>query len=239
MSDELSPQAWNNGLLASSYVPLSDVPATSAPQLLSALSRARIAAYLAEAPGSQGSLRLYVASDERADARTIVASVLRAGGMQPEAESDGGTDETPRPDPLAGIDADAEFAALIAGWHVDTHSAIRDAERALSRDDEDWRQRLNKEREQSDDADTGDLTWLDDEHYVPPNPPPIPRPTAPIVLAMLLVVVSIMLFAFGDPLGMPFSLSLFLGVSGIITALVLFVMRLREYRDEDDDGAIL
>ena len=48
-----------------------------------------------------------------------------------------------------------------------------------------------------------------------------------------------MLFAFGDPLGMPFSLSLFLGVSGIITALVLFVMRLREYRDEDDDGAVL
>jgi hypothetical protein len=48
-----------------------------------------------------------------------------------------------------------------------------------------------------------------------------------------------MLFAFGDPLGMPFSLSLFLGVSGIITALVLFVMRLREYRDDDDDGAIL
>jgi hypothetical protein len=239
MSDDLSPQAWNNGLLASSYVPLTDVPATSAPQLLSALSRARIAAYLAEAPGSQGSLRLYVASDERTDARTIVATVLRAGGEQPHAESDAGTDDAQRLDPLAGIDADAEFAALIADWHVDTHTAIRDAERALSRDDEDWRQQLNQQRDPVDDADTDELTWLDDEHYVPPNPPPIPRPAAPIVLAMLLVVVSIMLFAFGDPLGMPFSLSLFLGVSGIITALVLFVMRLREYRDEDDDGAIL
>ena len=48
-----------------------------------------------------------------------------------------------------------------------------------------------------------------------------------------------MLFAFGDPLGMPFTVSLFLGVSGIIGALVLFVMRLREYRDDDDDGAML
>jgi hypothetical protein len=74
---------------------------------------------------------------------------------------------------------------------------------------------------------------------VPPAPPPIPRPTVPIVMGMLLVIVSVMLFAFGDPLGMPFSLSLFLGVSGIIGAGVLFVTRLRKYRDEDDDGAVL
>jgi hypothetical protein len=218
------PQPWNNGLLASSYVELTDVPATIAPQLLNALSRARIAAYLAEAPGSQGALRLYVASGERADARTIVAAVARASGEQPAPT-----------DPLAGIDADAEFAALVADWHVDTHNAIRDAERALSQEDEDWRLRLN----QPESGAADDFTWLDEGHYVPPNPPPIPRPTAPIVLGLLLVVLSIMLFAFGDPLGMPFTLSLFLGVCGIIGALVLFVMRLRDYRDEDDDGAIL
>jgi hypothetical protein len=243
VSDDLSPQAWNNGLLASSYVALRDVPATSAPQLLSALSRARIAAYLAEAPGSQGSLRLYVASGERSDARTIVASVLRSGGTEPTAAEGGDeadkADKVERTDPLAGIDADAEFAALIADWHVDTHTAIRDAEKALTRDDEDWRQRLNPEQAHDEQAAPDELTWLDEEHYVPPNPPPIPRPTGPILLGMLLVVVSVMLLAFGDPLGMPFSLSLFLGVTGIITALVLFVMRLREYRDDDDDGAVL
>ena len=226
------PDAWNNGLLASSYVPLTDVAATIAPQLLSALSRARIAAYLAEAPGSQGALRLYVASGERSDARTIVAAVVRANGGEPPEET---TEDTePRTDPLAGIDADAEFAALVADWHVDTHHAIRDAERSLSREDEDWRARLNQDEPVDD-----ELTWLDEGHYVPPNPPPLPRPTAPILLGMVLVLVSVLLFAFGDPLGMPFSLSLFLGVCGIITALVLFVMRLREYRDEDDDGAVL
>ena len=220
------PDAWNNGLLASSYVALTDVAATVAPQLLSALSRARIAAYLAEAPGSQGALRLYVASGERSDARTIVAAVVRANGGDPPAD-------TPD-DPLAGIDADAEFAALIADWHVDTHHAIRDAERDLSREDEDWRARLNRDEPIDD-----ELAWLDEGHYVPPNPPPLPRPTAPIVLGMLLVLASVLLFAFGDALGMPFTLSLFLGVSGIITALVLFVMRLREHRDDDDDGAVL
>jgi hypothetical protein len=230
------PGAWNNGLLASSYVALTDVAATVAPQLLSALSRARIAAYLAEAPGSQGALRLYVASGERSDARTIVAAVVRANGGEPlsDTTAENTADASGNTDPLAGIDADAEFAALIADWHVDTHNAIRDAERALSREDEDWRARLDRD-EPADD----ELTWLDEDHYVPPNPPPIPRPTAPIVLGMVLVVVSVLLLAFGDPLGMPFSLSLFLGVCGIITALVLFVMRLREYRDEDDDGAVL
>jgi hypothetical protein len=222
------PDAWNNGLLASSYVALTDVPATVAPQLLSALSRARIAAYLAEAPGSHGALRLYVASSERSDARTIVATVVRANGGELPA------DAPDRVDPLAGIDAEAEFAALIADWHVDTHHAIRDAERELSREDEDWRARLNQDEPVDD-----ELTWLDEGHYVPPTPPPLPRPTAPIVLGMVLVLVSILLFAFGDPLGIPFTLSLFLGVSGIITALVLFVMRLREYRDDDDDGAVL
>jgi hypothetical protein len=230
------PQPWNNGLLASSYVELTDVPATIAPQLLSALSRARIAAYLAEAPGSQGSLRLYVASGERADARTIVAAVVRAQGAAGADIADEAPDAPAGPaDPLEGIDADAEFAALVADWHVDTHVAIRDAERALSQEDEDWQLRLSQQESSSPD----DFTWLDEGHYVPPNPPPIPRPTAPIVLGLLLVVLSIMLFAFGDPLGMPFTVSLFLGVSGIIGALVLFVMRLREYRDEDDDGAIL
>lgn len=222
-----TPQPWNNGLLASSYVALSDVPAASAPQLLGALSRARIAAYLAEAPGSDGALRLYVASGERSDARTIVAAVLRAGGA----------DVPDRPDPLDGIDADAEFQALIADWHVDTHTAIRDAERALSDADENWRLRLGEGSSGANGED--DPAWLDDEHYVPPNPPPVPRPTGPILLGILLLVVSVMLFAFGDPLGMPFTLSLFLGVCGVITALVLFVTRLREYRDEDDDGAVL
>jgi hypothetical protein len=235
MSSENLP-SWSNGLLASSYVPLTDVDAPLAPRLLTALERARIAAYLAEVPDGAGALRLYVASGERADARTIVAAVVRADGAadaQLAIPAGDATADAPRADPLAGIDADAAFAALIADWHVDTHNAIRDAERDLTREDEDWRLRLNG-REAADET-----AWLDEEHYVPPNPPPIPRPTAPIVLGLLLVAVAVTFFAFGDELGMPSTLSLFLGVSGVIGALALFVMRLREHGDEDDDGAIL
>lgn len=221
---------WNNGLLASSYVPLTDIETSIAPRVLTALERARIAAYLASS-GSDGTLRLYVASGERSDARTIVAAVLRASGTRP------GTDPAPdaREDPLVGVDADAEFAAIIADWHVDTHEAIRAAERDLSRDDEDWRLRLNPQETPESD----ELTWLDDDHYVPPNPPPIPRPSAPFVLGLLLVAIAIVLLAFGSELGMAFEIRLFLAVVAILSATGVFILRLRARRDEDDDGAVL
>jgi hypothetical protein len=226
--DSVIPGSWNNGILAPSYVPLTDVSAPIAPKLLTALERARIAAYLAETADSDGALRLYVASTERSDARTIVAAVVKANGEVPEPVIDASTD------PLAGIDADAAFAALIADWHVDTHTAIRDAEKELTREDEDWRMRLNQPVGQPE-----ELTWLDEDHFVPPNPPPLPRPTAPIVLGLLLLVVSVGLLAFGSYLELPFELCLFLAVTGILSATTMFVLRLREYRDEDDDGAIL
>jgi hypothetical protein len=230
MSEPTQPSPWNNGLLASSYVALTDVSAPMAPRLLTALERARIAAYLAEAPNTDGALRLYVASAERSDARTIVAAVVRAGTDPATPVPD------PHADPLAGIDADAAFAELIADWHVDTHTAIRDAEHDLSQEDEDWRLRLNASRAA---AEEDGPTWLDDDHYVPPTPPPLPRPTGPIMLGLLLIAVSILLLAFGDQLGLPFELSLFLAVSGILTATTLFVLRLRDHGDDDDDGAVL
>jgi hypothetical protein len=229
---DILPGPWNNGLLASSYVPLTDVSAPIAPKLLTALERARIAAYLAEAPDTDGGLRLYVASAERADARTIVAAVVRANSDASEPIADAPPE--PPVDPLAGIDADAEFAALVANWHVDTHVAIRDAEKELTREDEDWRLRLN-----TTPSDNEELTWLDEDHFVPPAPPPLPRPTAPIVLGLLLIAASIALLAFGSYLEVGFEFRLFLAVTGILTATTLFVLRLREYRDEDDDGAIL
>lgn len=260
---------WNNGLLASSYVPLTDVDATLAPRILTALERARIAAYLTASDDGRR-LRLHVASGERSDARTIVATVLRAAdpaggpddvpipagpGPNGPTESTGPTGPTgptgsaeqnerdqagepDRPgelaDPLAGVDTDAEFAALIADWHVDTHEAIRAAERDLSREDEDWRLRLHREP-----VDEDELTWLDDDHYVPPNPPPIPRPTVAVVVGLLLVAGSIVLLAAGAELGLAFQTRLLLAVAGIVSATVVFVLRLRKYRDEDDDGAVL
>jgi hypothetical protein len=254
ISGEPSPARRDNGLLADSYVPLTDVAASMGPSLLLALSRARIAAYLIAAPpaatppaldggvpdpgATEAGLtdepdpprRLYVAADERADARTIVAAVIRSAGSEPAAEPV----IPPAPvDPLAGIDADAAFAELVADWHVDTHIAIREAEKSLTREDEDWRTRLRQNQPPADPV------WLDDDHYIPPVPPPLPRFAAPTIVAMTVLAVSIILLGLGGEFGLANQLTLLLGVGGVLLAATMLFMRLRERPDEDDDGAIL
>lgn len=228
-SDE--PERRDNGLLAATYVPLTDVSTELGMQLLVAMRRSRIAAYLVDAPPPAAAQRLYVAADERADARTIAASVIKAAGAS-EPNGDSSAVVEVRTDPLAGIDHEAEFAALIADWHVDTHHAIREAEKSLNLEDEDWRARLNA-------SPPAEPVWLDDDHYVPPAPPPLPRFAAPTVLAMTVLAISILLLGLGGQFGLASQLTLLLGVCGILTGVWMLIMRLREHRDEDDDGAVL
>ena len=93
------------------YVPLTDVDADVGRGLLTTLGRARIAAYLTSVPGVEDDARrrLFVAADERSDARTIVASVLRATDAPvPKFR------EEPAGDPLDGVDTEAAFAELVA-----------------------------------------------------------------------------------------------------------------------------
>jgi hypothetical protein len=219
----------DNGLLAATYVPLTDIDTDVGRQLLVALGRARIAAYLAstDVDAPQGRTRLYVNADERSDARTIVAAAIRALG---EAEQQ---PQQAHEDPLAGVDTDQAFAALVADWHVDTVAAIREAERALSREDEDWRARLEQPPAE-------DPVWLDDEHYVPPPPPPLPRLSGRTILAIALMAVSIAVLALGGYLGLGTDLTLLLGIGGLLVGAALLATRLRADRDEDDgDGAVL
>jgi hypothetical protein len=216
-----------NGLLAAAYVPLTDIDTELGPHLLSALARARIAAYLGPTPGEvPGRLRLHVGAEERSDARTIVAAVLRAAGGNGAALSD-----VPRADPLDGVDTEAAFADLIADWHVDTVTAIREAERALSREDAEWRARLENS--------AAEPVWLDEHHYVPPPPPPLPRLAAPTIVAMSVLAVSILLLGLGGQFGLADRLTLVLGVGGLLLGAAMLIMRLRARHDEDDDGAVL
>jgi hypothetical protein len=215
----------DNGLHAPTYVPLTDVDAAVGEHLLSALGRARIAAYLGPVPEPDASRRrLFVASDDRIDARTIVAAAVRAlGADQPPASSD----------PLAGIDTDAAFEALVADWHVDTVAAVREAERDLTREDADWRARLNKPPAQ-------DEVWLDEDHYVPPPPPPLPKLAAPTIIAMAVLALSIVVLGLGGQMGLAGNLTLILGIGGILLAGAILFSRLREHRrDEDDDGSAI
>ena len=218
----------DNGLFAVSYVALTDVEAAVGRALLSALGRARIAAYLDAAAGVEHEQRrLFVAAEERSDARTIVAAAVRALGGAP--------DDLPErsDDPLAGVDTDAAFAELIADWHVDTVAAVREAERDLRREDADWRERLNKPA-------LDEPVWLDEDHYIPPPPPPLPRLAAPTIGAIALLALSIVLLALGTDFGLATDLTMLLGVGGLLLGAGLLIMRLREHpEDDDDDGAVI
>jgi hypothetical protein len=216
----------DNGLHASAYVPLTDVDPDVGQQLLAALGRARIAAYLGPAPAAESERqRLFVASDERVDARTIVAAAVRAlDATQPEL---------PQSDPLAGVDTDAEFDALVADWKIDTVAAVREAERDLTREDAEWRARLIKPQSR-------DEVWLDEDHYVPPPPPPLPRLAAPTIIAMSILAISILLLGLGGEFGLASSLTLVLGLGGLLLGGGILFTRVREYRrdeEQGDDGA--
>jgi hypothetical protein len=215
----------DNGLVAPTYVPLTDVEPDLGRQLLDMLGRARIAAYLAPPPAaSDGRQRLFVAAEERADARTIVAAAVR--GAEDVAAS------RSQDDPLAGVDTDAAFSELIADWHVDTVRAIRDAERDLRREDADWRERLVRPAAGPD--------WLDEDHYVPPPPPPLPRLSAPTIGAMLLMAASVFLLIAGGALGLDTQISMLLGVAGVLTGGWILFSRLHDRpEDDDDDGAVI
>jgi len=222
--------ADSNGLLAPMYVPLTDVDDTVGHVLLVTLGRARIAAYLTAVPGGDDEhlRRLFVAADERSDARTIVAAVLGSSRDAPAAAAPaaGG-------DPLAGIDTDAEFAALVSDWHVDTIAAVREAERQLREEDAEWRARLAKPAAE-------DPVWLDEDHYIPPPPPPLPRLAAPTIGAMALIAVSILILGLGGRFGLATDLTFLLGICGLLFAGYILFTRLRATRDDgDDDGAVI
>jgi hypothetical protein len=217
----------DNGLEAPAYVALADIDPSVGDALLSALRRARIAAYLEpmSSPEETSRQRLYVAADERTDARSVIEVAARSFAHDATAAR--------RPDLLAGVDAQAEFDALVGDWHVDTLNAVRAAERDLTREDADWRMRLQLPAAGSD--------ANDDDHYVPPAPPPLPRLAGATILALVVVAASVMMMAFGRSLGLPGQLTFVAGVAGILVGAGLLIMRLRDGSDddEDDDGAVI
>jgi hypothetical protein len=221
-----------NGLSAQRYTPISDIAPETAGHLLTALRRARIAAYVDDAAQAGNRRRLFVDAEERADARTVVAAAVRALGAEaatgpvgpPRAALDSG------PNLAGGIDTDAEFEALVADWHVDTVAAIREAERDLTREDAEWRARLQP-------VVPAEPVWLEDEHYVPPPPPPLPRFAAPTILAMTILAISILLLALGGELGLASNFTVLLGVGGVLVAAGILVSRLRPEHDSDEDGS--
>ena len=89
-----------------------------------------------------------------------------------------------------------------------------------------------------------DWDWAsasDEEHYVPPEPPPFPKPRAGTIVGMLLIAVGLLLLivptiiGLGTPIGTP------LGLVALAAGIGWLVLRIRHGNPPDhgdrDDGA--
>ncbi|WP_433781779.1 hypothetical protein ACQPX6_18360 [Actinomycetospora sp. CA-101289] len=84
----------------------------------------------------------------------------------------------------------------------------------------------------------------EDEHYVPPEPPPLPRLGLSSLLGLALLVVGVVLLAVPGLLGGPVGLGIVPGLLAMTAGLGWLVFGLRRGRDEGpatdpDDGAVL
>jgi hypothetical protein len=74
-----------------------------------------------------------------------------------------------------------------------------------------------------------------EEHYVPPEPPPLPRVGAAVAVGLVLVVLGIILVAAPQWIGMSSVYGLPLGLVAIAGGLTWLLMRLWQPADEDVD----
>lgn len=82
----------------------------------------------------------------------------------------------------------------------------------------------------------------EDEHFVPPEPPPLPRLGPPAAVGLVLLVLGVVLVSAPGWVGVPSSYGLPLGLLTLAAGLGWLVLRLWPTPPgpgDDDDGAIL
>lgn len=217
----------DNGLDSEAFAPVADVDPRLADHLLDVLGLRDVPAYVEPTPANDPVTadRLYVAADQIAEARKVLTEIATELGIEVSQHRYRDRREPPPPDPLAGIDTDAAFAAIIAG--------MQDEDRPLF--DPPTSPAVHAMRPAPQDS-------VDEvEHYVPPPPPPLPRPALPTAVAALVTLVGIIVIAFGYQLGLGSDAQFPLGVVLVLFGIGMLIFRLRpEPRDEsDDDGAVV
>lgn len=137
-------------------------------------------------------------------------------------------------------DVDATFAEIVADLRSqgvgeqeppdDTSDA--DTQRAASDDTAaGWRESGSEWEEVLFGADPAP----DDEHYVPPEPPPLPKPRRGAFIVLLFFVLGIVLLVAPTLFGLPEKVGMPLGMLSLVTAIALLLLRIRQGPPEGSD----
>lgn len=151
----------------------------------------------------------------------------------PDPPASGGT-------PRGDSEIDAEFERIVAGWEATGESRWRH-EPPPPEPVADAVEEPAEEPEPSEVLAAHDAVELaeSEDHYVPPEPPPFPRPTPAILGAAALVTLGIVLIAWPSLIGLSTRYGLPLGLISFSGAVVWLIAHLRQGPPEDgwDDGA--
>jgi hypothetical protein len=257
-----------NGLTATAWAALGEIDPRVAQEVLAALAREGIAAYVSPAAGTPGPYldvrlparpvdRLHVDAARRVEAERVLAL------HEPPAAESGGP-----------VDTDAIFAAIVAGWDAPADDPI--ARWSVSEDAEsaetgarpapppaaprehpvaDPRAQHGGDHDEDQDEDDpvdrllGDGRWadvgppLEEEHYDPPPPPPVPRPHKATFAALASIGGGILLLVWQALTSAPSGGKQVIAVLMILLGAGVLVARMRERGDDDpddwDDGAVV
>jgi hypothetical protein len=82
----------------------------------------------------------------------------------------------------------------------------------------------------------GDDPGSDEEHYVPPEPPPLPRPGKGALLVLLFFVIGLFMLIAPGLIGISATVGTPLGILSLATAIALALLRVKQ-GPPDGDGA--
>ncbi|GHF05379.1 hypothetical protein GCM10017786_43560 [Amycolatopsis deserti] len=149
------------------------------------------------------------------------------------------------PDPE---DVDATFAAIVADLRAEGVGLIDEdveAERTPARPEPEKPAEPEKPVAEAgwrgggtawEDTVLGDDPAGDDEHYVPPEPPPLPRPGKGAFVVLLFFVVGLLMLIVPGVVGVSTTVATPLGILALAIAIALLLLRVKQ-GPPDGDGA--